>query len=148
MKKILLSFLLLFSTLYAGELHHANSFKDAVATAENSEKPIMFIISRHTCKYCVILEKNTLSNAEVIKRLNNDFVTYIAYTDDGDTFPDEYWRPGTPAIWFLDDSGRAISEPIMGAIDAANLLKALDIVDKRFKKQKKMDKYNYTRSKL
>ncbi|WP_345979246.1 DUF255 domain-containing protein [Sulfurimonas sp. HSL3-2] len=148
MKKILLSLILLISALSAAELHVANSFKDSVAKAENSEKPILFIVSRHTCRYCVILEKNTLSNAQVIDRLNKDFITYIAYTDDGDMFPDEYWRPGTPAIWFLDDQGRAISEPLMGAIDAANLLKVLDIVDKRFKKQKKMDKYNYTRSKL
>lgn len=148
MKKIIWIFIFLFSNLFASELHLANSFKDAVATADNNEKPIMFIVSRHTCKYCVILEQYTLSDNSVIDKLNKNFITYIAYTDDNDYFPDQLWRPGTPAIWFLDDKGKAISEPIMGAIDAANLLKVLDVVEQRFTKQKKMDKYNYTRSKL
>ena len=148
MKKVLLILALLFSATFASELSLAKNFKDAVIQAGKGEKPIMFIVSRHTCKYCMILEKETLSDPTVVNRLNNGFVNYVAYTDDNDYFPDEYWRPGTPAIWFLDDSGRAMSEPIMGAIDAKNLLKVLDIVGERFKKVKKMEKYNYTRSKL
>ncbi len=148
MKKIVLSLLLLLSTVFADGLHLAKSFQDAVATAYNNEKPIMFIVSRHTCKYCVMLEKYTLSDSDVIQKLNKGFVTYIAYTDDNDQFPEQLWRPGTPAVWFLDNDGRPMSEPIMGAIDAKNLLKVLTIVEKRFEKQKKIDKYNYTRSKL
>lgn len=148
MKRYILILSFLFSTLFAGELHLEKNFKDAVAAASKSEKPVMFIVSRHTCKYCVILENQTLSNPKVIDKLNSSYVTYIAYTDDNDYFPDELWRPGTPAIWFLDDSGEPVSEPIMGAVDAENLLRVLDVVETRFKKMKKMEKYNYTRSKL
>lgn len=148
MKNLLFSLLFVFSSLFASELQKTSSFKDAIANAQNSEKPIMFIVSRHTCKYCVMLENYTLSDTNIIDKLNSEFITYIAYTDDNDAFPDEFWRPGTPAIWFLDNRGKAMSEPIMGAIDAKNLLNVLNIIHKRFDKQKKMDKYNYTRSKL
>ncbi|WP_345992070.1 thioredoxin family protein [Sulfurimonas sp. HSL-1716] len=148
MKKIIWSLLFLFSSLFASELHLEKSFKDAVAHAQSAGKPMMFILSRHTCRYCVLLERTTLSDSGVINELNKNFVTYIAYTDDGDYCPEEFWRPGTPTLWFLDDKGEPLSKPIMGAIDAKNLLKALDIIKGRFQKVKKLDKYNYTRNKL
>ena len=98
-----------------------------------------FFIARSVCNRI---------DAQVIGKLNKDFITYIAYTDDNDYFPDEFYRPGTPAIWFLDNNAQAMSEPIMGAVDAKNLLKVLDIVTQRFEKVKKMQKYSYTKSKL
>lgn len=148
MKKLLIVFLLFLTTAFADELHLAKSFQDAVLTANKEGKPIMFIVSRHTCKYCVILEKHTLSKQDVIEELNKNFVTYIAYTDDGDSFPDALWRPGTPAIWFLYDDASPLSEPVMGAIDETNLLKALDIIKTRFAKVKRVQQYNYTKNKL
>jgi hypothetical protein len=50
--------------------------------------------------------------------------------------PRELYRPGTPAIWFLLPSGEPMFEPVMGAIDANNFLKALSIVEKEFNKRK------------
>ena len=148
MKKIILLLLFVYLNLFATQLKMEKSFKDAVIEADMVQKPIMFIISRHACKYCILLENETLSKPEVIKELNSNFTTYIAYIDDGDGFPEEFWRPATPTIWFLDDDGKAMGEPIMGAIDAKNLLKVLDIVKTRFDKQKKLQQYNYTKSKL
>ena len=47
-----------------------------------------------------------------------------------------------------DDNGKAMSEPIMGAVDEKNFLKVLDTVEKGFNKQKKLEQFNYTKSKL
>lgn len=148
MRKYLVILLLLSSYLFGSELVLEKSFKESISKSDAVQKPIMFIISRHTCKFCVILEKETLSQAEVIEKLNQNFVVYIAYTDDGDGFPDEFWRPATPTIWFLDDNGQAMSEPIMGAIDSKNLLEILDKVKIRFDEQKNLQQYNYMKSKL
>jgi thioredoxin-related protein len=148
MKKFILFVLIVCMNLFGSELVLQKSFKDAVIQADTTQKPIMFIVSSHTCKYCNMLERDTLSKSEVIKVLNKNFITYIAYVDNGDGFPEEFWRPATPTIWFLDDNGKAMSEPIMGAVDEKNLLKVLDTVEKSFNKQKKLEQINYTRSKL
>lgn len=148
MKKIVLLVLLICANIFGSELILEKSFKNAVIQASVTQKPIMFIISRHTCKYCIMLENETLSKADVIEKLNKEFVTFIAYTDDGDSFPEEFWRPATPTIWFLDDAGNAMSEPIMGAVDEKNLLTALDAVSKGFATQKQEQQFNYTKSRL
>ena len=100
--------------------------------ATNEKKPVLFVFSRHSCKYCVILEETTLSNADVIEKLNKEFISVVSYTDENDYTPKELWRPGTPTIWFLYPDGEPMYQPLMGAVDEANFLKALDIVKKDF----------------
>ena len=148
MKRYILIFLFFVVHLFGAELTVEKNFKESIIKSDAAQKPLMFIVSRHTCKYCVMLEKETLSQAEVIEKLNKDFVVYIAYVDDGDGFPEEFWRPGTPTIWFLNDNGEAMSEPIMGAIDKTNLLQVLDSVKTKFDEEKNLQQYNYTKSKL
>ncbi len=148
MKKIILLVLIVCMNLFGSELVLEKSFKNALIQADMTQKPIIFIVSRHTCKYCIMLEKETLSKADVIEVLNKNYVTYIAYTDDDDAFPEEFWRPATPTIWFLDDEGKAMSEPIMGAVDEENLLKILDTVSKSFATQKQEQQTNYMKSRL
>jgi len=140
MRKVLILVLLLGATLFASEVHWAKNFDSAIAQAKKENKPVLFIFSRHTCKYCKILEKTTLSDKRVIKALNKDFISYTAYSDDGDKMPKELWRPGTPTIWFLLPSSQPMYQPIMGAIDAKNFLNALGIVKQTFDKNKKHGK--------
>jgi thioredoxin-related protein len=137
MKKLLLILLFLTTTIFASSLHVEKNFKEMLVNADIKNRPVMFIISRHGCKYCDMLEKQTLSKQEVIKRLNKEFVTYIAYIDEGDMFPEDYWRPGTPAIWFLDTDGTPLGDALMGMIDDKNMLSIFDEVEKRFNKRKK-----------
>lgn len=149
MKKIFL-ILLLSVGLFAStaKVQWTNSFKDAVATATLEKKPILFIISAHDCPYCHILEDKTLSNPKVIKQLNEHFVSYVTYLEDHKPFPKEFFRPATPTIWFLYDDGKALSDPVMGAVDAKNFLKILGLVEKRFNKVKQQEAYNYMKSRL
>ena len=111
-------------------------FKSGVEKAQKLGKPLFFVSSRHSCKYCVILEEKTFTNKDVIEKLNKEFVSVISYSDENDYMPRELWRPGTPALWFLDPDGIPMFQPIMGAVDAQNFLKALHIVKTEF------DKYN------
>lgn len=135
MVKLLTSLILLLSaTLVADEIKWQKDYRSGVKYAQQVNKPVMFVSSRHSCKYCVILEETTFSNAEVIKQLNNDFVSVVSYSDDNDYLPRELWRPGTPAIWFLEPSGEPMFQPLMGAVDEKNFLKALKIVKEEFDK--------------
>jgi thioredoxin-related protein len=139
MKKLLFTFLMLASALFASSpIHWAKDYKSGVAEATKQNKPMLFISSRHTCKYCVILERTALSDSKIVDELNRNFIPVIAYSDDGDYLPRELWRPGTPAIWFLDERGEPMFQPIMGAVDAQNFSHAIDIVKEEFIKREKL----------
>ncbi|WP_373034859.1 thioredoxin family protein [Sulfurimonas sp.] len=133
MRKILIYLMLLFSTtIMASEIKWAKDYDSGIKEAARFVRPVLFISSRHTCKFCVILDNTTLKDERVVKALNKDFVSIIAYSDEQDYMPRELYQPGTPAIWFLLPSGEPMFQPIMGAIDAENFLNALKIVKKEF----------------
>jgi len=133
-KLLLIIAFMLTTSLMADEVHWAKDFKSGIEQATKEDKPVLFVFSRHTCKYCIILEKTTFSDPRVIKELNKDFVSIVAYSDDGDYMPRELWRPGTPTIWFLLPNGQPMFQPLMGAVKADAFLQALGIVKKEFLK--------------
>jgi len=124
-------------TLSASEIKWAKDYHEGIKEAKKIHKPVFFVSSSHSCKYCVMLERRTFRDNRVIKELNKDFVTVISYNDEQDYIPKELWQPGTPAIWFLLPNGEPMFQPLMGAIDADNFLKALAIVKEEFDKRKK-----------
>lgn len=140
MYKIIITMLLLVSSLIGNELSWAKDFESGIARATKEKKPVLFIYSRHSCKYCVILEETTLSDKRVVKELNENFVSIISYSDENDYLPRELWRPGTPTIWFLKSDGEPMYQPMMGAVKEKQFLKALDIVKEEFNKNKKSGK--------
>jgi len=128
--------ILFFSALsiLAADVNWTKDYHSALKQAKDQNKPVLFISSRHSCKYCVMLDETTLKDQRVVKGLNRDFISVTSYSDERDYMPRELWRPGTPAIWFLMPSGEPMFEPIMGAVDADNFLRALAIVKEEFKK--------------
>ena len=138
MRKIFILLVALFaSTLMANEIHWAKDFKSGITQAKKENKPVMFISSRHTCKYCVILEEQALSDKTIIHALNKDFISIISYSDENDYMPRELWRPGTPAIWFLNPDGSPMFQPLMGAYPKDAILQALGVVKTDFDKKNK-----------
>ena len=134
MRKIFLYMMLIASvSLGASEIKWAKDYNSGIEEAKKANKPVLFVSSRHTCKYCVILDETTFKNKDVISALNKDFISIISYSDEKDYMPQELWRPGTPAIWFLDSSGEPMFEALMGAVDSHNFLKAIEIVKEEFK---------------
>jgi len=122
--------------LFASEINWAKDYYEGITNAQQSDKPVLFVSSSHACKYCVILDNTTFKDQRVVERLNKGFVSVISYSDEGDYLPRELWRPGTPAIWFLLPSGQPMYEPLMGAMNADNFLKALSIVEEEYNKEK------------
>jgi thioredoxin-related protein len=140
LKKTVLMMLFVVSSLLAGEIQWEKDFKSGVENATAQNKPILFVFSRHTCHYCKVLEDTTFKDERVIKKLNKEFISIVSYTDENDYTPRELWRPGTPTLWFLKPNGEARYEPLMGAVDAENFLKALEIVKEDFdESQKKLN---------
>lgn len=136
MGKIFIYLMLTIATLTASEIKWAKDFNSGVAEAKKVNKPILFVSSRHSCKYCVILDETTFKDKRVAEELNKNFISIISYSDENDYMPRELWQPGTPAIWFLEPNAEPMYQPLMGAIDAENLLKALAIIKEEFSKGK------------
>lgn len=135
-KALTLVIFLFVSTLSASDIKWSKDYKSGIEYAIKVNKPVLFVSSRHTCRYCVVLDNTTFKDERVIKELNSNFVSIISYSDEKDYMPRELWRPGTPALWFLMPDGKPIYQPLMGAVDANNFLEALAIVKKDFNKGK------------
>jgi len=136
MKKLLLLLMLVIGSLSAEEIHWEKDFTSALAKAVNEDKPLMFLLSKHGCKWCVHLKENTLKDPEVIKMLNKNFISYEGYSDKGG-FPRELLTSGTPATWFISSDKKPMFQPIMGSMDRDNYLNALNIVLQEQKKSAK-----------
>ena len=132
MKKIILVMLLLASSLLASEVNWAKDYKSGIKDATAQNKPVVFISSRHSCKWCVVLDDTTLKDPVVVKALNKDFISIIAYSDENDYMPRDLWRPGTPAIWFLLPDGEPMYQPLPGYIKSEQMLQALAIIKEEF----------------
>ncbi len=143
MYKFFISMLLVTQIVSASGVIWQKDLKSALEHAKKVNKPILFVSSRHTCKYCVMLEEKTFGEARVIQALNEDFVSFTSWSDEGDIVPDVLWRPGTPAIWFLLPSGQPMYEPLMGAVGANDFLNALSIVKEEYNKSHKKKKNDF-----
>jgi len=143
MRKIILVLMMLSSVVFASGVQWQTDLKMALKNASKAGKPILFVSSRHTCRYCVMLERETFGDARVIKALNDDFISFTSWSDEGDQVPRDLWRPGTPAVWFLLPDGTPMYEPLMGAVGADDFLNALSVVKKEFNKTYKKKKNDF-----
>lgn len=136
-KRTLIALLLLWGVANAATIAWEKDYTSAMGKATKIDKPVMYIVSSHNCRYCMMLEKTALRDRKVIEALNRGFVSSIAYLDAGDRVPHDLITGGTPTIWFLKPDGEPLFQPLMGAMDAENFVKALAIVEDEYKKSKK-----------
>ncbi len=141
MKKLIAVLLLAFTALTAQGIHWEKDYATALEKAKKLNKPVLFVISRHTCRWCVHLERTTFQDPKVINVLNRDFVNVISYTDEGDYIPRDLYVPGTPTLWFLDSTGEPLFRPVQGAIGAKDMYRATQIVETEFRKVMKKKRY-------
>lgn len=137
MMKFFLMFILLAGMVFGADIKWEKDYASALKQSKKLAKPVMFIISSHKCHYCIQLESMTLKDPKVIKKLNDEYVSAIVYMDESPIFPRDLYVGGTPATWFIKEDGVPLFEPVMGAIDATNFSKDLDVVSNEYKKTKK-----------
>lgn len=141
MRKIFITMALLFATsAFASGVNWAKDYYAGLVQAKKENKPMMFIVSRHSCKWCVYLDETTFADKEIISNLNKNFVAVTSYSDENDYTPKELYTPSTPTIWFLKPSGEPMFQPIMGAMEPKDFKQALKIVNAEYDKIKKQGK--------
>lgn len=101
------SFLFLFSFtgLFATPLEYLTNYTAAVEKAQKSEKNLVLFSHRPSCPWCRKMESETLTNPEVIKVLNTQFVflkidsSLAVQTQD---VPKKFFPKGTPTTYVID----------------------------------------------
>ncbi len=66
-------------------------YDEAIAAAKRQKKPLMIDFTGHSCANCRKMEKEVLSDAAVMSRLQKDFVVVSLYVDDKFRLPAEEW---------------------------------------------------------
>lgn len=132
MKKILFTALIFTFSLFGAEVKWEKDIASAVERSVKEQKPMMVLVTKNGCRWCDVLKQNTLKNPKVVALLNRDFVSYEGIVDNN-TVPPALMTQGTPATWFIKGK-TPMFEPVMGAVESEDFLKALDIVKQEYKK--------------
>ncbi len=132
MKKLLFIVMLIGLSLFGAEVKWEKDLSKAVERAAKEQKPLMVLVTKNGCRWCDVLKQTTLKNTKVVSVLNRDFVSYEGVVDDN-TVPPALMTQGTPATWFIKGK-TPMFEPVMGAVESEDYLKALDIVKQEYKK--------------
>ncbi len=141
MRKILIYMVLFFATsLMAAEVNWAKDFESGLKLAKEQNKPMLFVISSDTCKYCVILKNTTFKDEKVTATLNKDFIAVTSWINENDYVPEKLFTPGLPGIWFLLPSGNPMFQPLMGALGTEEIMHYLKQVKFEFDKIKSSGK--------
>ena len=136
MRKFFILLLLLSAVILASDVKWTKDYKAGLKLAKKQNKPIMFIHSRHSCKWCVFLDEKTFKDKKIAKELNENFISVTSYSDENDYTPKELRTPSTPTIWFLLSNGEVMFQPIMGAMKAKEFREILTIVKAEYKNMK------------
>lgn len=154
-----------FTELLESEIPGVQTFFDyeeGLAAARLLKKPLMIDFTGHSCANCRKMEREVLSNPEVMQRLQRDFVVVSLYVDDKTTLPENEWtisaldgrklkRMGEknldfevaltnnnaqPYYVFVDNNGNLLSQQGYGYVPGAeNFLAHLDKMKSLFAAQ-------------
>lgn len=96
----------------------------AMNAAQSENKSVAIFFDQDSCVYCDMLKSNVLSNLDVQKQLNENYVILFVDVNENPKFADKYRVYGTPVIKFIEPSGKVIHE-IQGYVEADEFLKEL-----------------------
>ena len=106
MKKIIL-LALLAATLIGADITWQETFAHAQAKAKKESKPMLVIITTEQCRWCRKFEATTLSDDEIISKINTQFVP-LHVTRDKSVYPKTLSAKMVPMSYFLDESGKVL----------------------------------------
>jgi len=134
-KKILLILLITFN-LFGAELEFAHDYKSALKQAKQENKQLLVIITSETCKWCRKLEATTLKDADVIKRINKNFIAVHITRDKGD-YPSILQAKMVPMTYFLDTKGDLIMHGVAGYWNSEDYYSIIGDAEYKVDKKKK-----------
>ena len=78
---------------------------DAFQQAQREGKPVFLSISASWCHWCHVLDEESFTHPEVIRRINADFVPIRVDSDKRPDINSRYNMGGWPTVAILDPQG-------------------------------------------
>lgn len=133
MKRIVLAvFLILALTLAVSAYEVDDTVIDGLNTtsdvsdvlSQKQDRNVVLIFDSESCIYCDLLKENTLSDSDVQKELNENYIVCIVDTDSHPDLAEEYAIFGTPITVVLNSTGDEVYR-IEGYIESDEFLNDL-----------------------
>lgn len=83
----------------------ASNISEAKQKAKAENKSVFVVFESDTCSYCKQLKQDTLNDARVLDKLNENYVTAIVNIDKDPNVAKEFNVYATPVMLFLDPDG-------------------------------------------
>ena len=113
------------SASFANEhINNTTDLNKAIEQAHAQNKNMMLLFDQKDCYYCDEMKEKTLSNPDVISKLNERYITVIIDVNQQSNIAGKYKVFGTPTIIFLDSNQKQIGK-IEGYVDANEFLDTL-----------------------
>lgn len=106
MKKLAL-LVLLVANLFANDIAWSDTYEQAQAKAKKESKPMLVIITTEQCRWCRKFEATTLSDEDVISKINTRFIP-VHVTRDKSVYPKILSAKMVPMSYFVDGEGKVI----------------------------------------
>ena len=100
-------------------------FNEGVARGASQGKKVFIYFWAEWCTYCRTMEKETLQNPAVVKKLAQDFVTIKVNTDREKELSTKFKIRGLPDNWFMAENGEIVGHR-PGYISAEVFLRILE----------------------
>ena len=90
---------------FASDVKYLRDYKEAVKIAKEQDKMVMLVLVGDYCPWCKKFEKKTLKSKEVKEVVDNNFIAVVIdkYKDKG-KYPEEFYAPLIPAVYFINTS--------------------------------------------
>jgi uncharacterized protein YyaL (SSP411 family) len=98
---------LLMANLFASDIAWNDTYEQAQAKAKKESKPMLVIITTEQCRWCRKLEATTLSDDEIVSKINSHFVP-VHITRDKSVYPKNLTAKMVPMSYFLDGNGKIL----------------------------------------
>lgn len=105
-------------------LNITDDFNGAISEAKTQNKSIALIFDQNSCVYCEILKDDVLTNSDIQKELNENYIVVLLDINKNPNIAAKYDVFGTPTMQFLDSNSKEIGK-IEGYVDSAEFLKTL-----------------------
>ena len=83
-------------------------YEEGVKFARETKKPLMIAFFSERCRYCKLMDKVTFNDLEVVKTLNEKFVSVKVDIGQNGDLARLYMVSALPTIWFLTSEGEGI----------------------------------------
>ena len=84
------------------------AYDEGMTLGEKRGKKIFMFFWADWCKFCQLMEKETLAKPKIIRYLNNNFISIKVNSDAEKALAARYLVRGLPTLWFLDKNGEKI----------------------------------------